>query len=653
MKMASFNNYKHLFTPIKVGSTVLKNRIEFAPMVCNMTNFAGEATQRYIDFVESQAETGVALIHIGATPVDMATGVDYPAELDVTDENKIAGLVMMAEAAHRHGAKLSVELVHAGRGADPELIQSPWALAPSNFPIPGMHPYVKEMDQHDVEYIINCYVNCSVRLKKCGFDGVLIHAAHGNLIAQFLSPLFNHRTDIYGGSFENRCRFPLMLLKAVREAVGQDFLLEMRISGDEMVDGGMRIGEVTDFLKLAQDYIDLVSISAGLIVDPKYRFYTMPPYFRPLAANVHLSRAVKTCSEIRIPVSVVGSILTAEMAEKIIDEGSADMVAMARALLSDPDMLNKSYRGKPETARPCLRCYGCAGGYGTHIHCAVNPSLAKTARYSKPWPAMTKKKVVVVGGGVSGTQAARTLTQKGHSVVLFEKSDRLGGLLNDINKLPFKDDTLRYTEWLVRETLGCGADIRLNTEATAELVMSENPDAIIVAVGSVPARQDIPGLRRDNVINVLDADSGRKKPKGKVLVCGGGMSGCESAIALAMEGCEVTIVDMIPESEFACDAHLLVKSNIRHLFEEHGIKLIGEHIVREISDAGVVVEDKNWQCKTLEADYVIEAFGMEPNKEMSSRFFELIPDVYYTGDCYEVKNIMHANHSAYDRSCNI
>ena len=213
--MPKFNNYKHVFKPLKVGGTTLKNRIEFAPMVCDFTNANGEATQRYADFVESQAASGVALIHLGATPVALLTGADYPSELDVTDDNKGNSLGLLVEAAHTHGAKLSVELVHAGRAADPRLIKSEWALAPSSLPLSGRHPYVKEMDAKDIEHIVWCYADCANRLYRCGFDGVLIHAAHGNLIAQFLSPLTNRRSDNFGGSFENRCRFPLMILKAV------------------------------------------------------------------------------------------------------------------------------------------------------------------------------------------------------------------------------------------------------------------------------------------------------------------------------------------------------------------------------------------------------------------------------------------------------
>ena len=650
--MPIFNNYKHVFTPIKVGRTVLKNRIEFAPMVCDFTNCLGEATQNYVDFVESQAESGVALIHLGATPVNWEHAVDYPSELDVTNELKINSLGLLAEAAHRHGAKLSVELVHAGRGVHPRYLKGEWGLSASSIPVPGSYPYIKEMDQKDIDKVINDYVDCTKRLERCGFDGVLIHGAHGNLIAQFLSPMTNHRHDIYGGSFENRCRFPLMLLKAVREAVRPDFIVELRISGDEILPEGMRIDEVIEFLKLAQEYIDLVTISAGLIVDPRAQFYCMPPYFRPRGANVPYARAVKQCPDIHIPVSVVGGI-DVDMAEKIIAEGSADMVAIARGLLADPDMIKKCYRGKSEEVRPCLRCWGCAGNYASHVQCAVNPALGRTGRYAKVQKAEEKKKVVVIGGGVAGCQAAQTLVKRGHEVILFEKSSTLGGHLNDINKLPFKEDLLRYTNWLINTTMKCGADIRLNTEATVENVMAENPDAVVVATGSIPARPPIPGIDNHKVVNVLDADSGRKKISGKVVVCGGGSSGCESGLALAMQGCDVTIVDMIPVSEFASDMMDLTRKNLFHLLNEYKVKLLGERLVRSINDQGVVVERKDWEYETLEADYVVEALGMKSNNELAEKFKELLPDVYVVGDADEVKNIKRANLTAYDYCCNI
>ena len=653
--MASFNDYEHLFTPLKVGNTTYRSRVEFSPMVCDMTNSLGEPTQGYIDFVEKQAESGVAIIHLGATPVDQENAVDYRSEVDITDDLKIAPLVMLAEAAHRHGAKLSVELVHAGRGADPELTTTPYAIAPSNFPIPDRVKYVKEMDQHDIEKVIWSFCDCAVRLKKCGLDGVLVHAAHGNLIAQFLSPMTNTRVDEWGGSPERRRKFPLLLLKTLREAVGPDFILEMRISGDEIVPEGMRTPEVIDFIKLAQEYIDMVNVSAGLIVEARGRDYSMPSYFRPPGANVPYAKAIKACKEITIPVSVAGGINSAAMAEELIANGDVDCVSIARALLADPDMLNKSWRGQTDRIRPCLRCWMCAGGFGSHIHCAVNPQLARTYRYAKSWPADIKKKVVVVGGGVAGSQAARTLSERGHEVVLFEKSDALGGHLKSISKLPFKGDMQNFTDWINRETTTVGVDVRLNTEATKDLVMAENPDAIIVAVGSIPATPPIPGIDAENVYNVLDVDSGRKSiPSGsKVVVCGGGLSGCESGLALAMDGCDVTIVDMIPLDDFASGGHDLARTALFGLLEKHEIKLIDLSLVRSIEDGKVNIEDKNWKYTALEADYVVEAFGMKKNQEAMDEYFELIPDVYYVGDCYEVKNIMNASFTAYDKAMNI
>ena len=652
--MASFNNYKHVFTPLKVGTTTLRNRIEFSPMVCNYANVTGEPLDGYVEFVEHQAESGVALIHLGATPVEWEYGADYPAELDVTDELKIPGLRRLSDAAHRFGAKLSVELVHAGRGANPSLLKHGYALAPSNFPIPGQVKYVKEMDEHDIEGVVNAFVNAALNLQKANFDGCLVHGAHGNLIAQFLSPLVNKRTDMYGGSFENRCRFPLRVLKEMREAVGKNFILELRISGDEHVEGGMHIEEVVEFIKLAQEYIDLVTISAGMIVDWRAQFYCMPPYYRPRGANVPYARAVKQCPDIHIPVSVVGGIGSCDMADKIIDEGSADMVAMARALLCDPEMLAKSWRGHPEEVRPCLRCWNCSsGGTGKTIECAMNPSLGQPEHYIHPAPARKKKKVVIIGGGPAGTMAARTLVDRGHDVVLFEKKDKLGGLMPDIDKLPFKTDMLAHTEWLQRTTMACGADIRLNTEATKELVMAENPDAIIVAVGSVPVNPPIPGLDKDKVVSVLDVDSGRKKISGKIVVCGGGVSGCESGLALAMEGNEVTIIDMIPADTFAGGMARITRNMLLYLLKENKVKLIGDHLVREITDKGVRIEGKDWKYQEIEADWVVNCFGIKPNEEAKKPFFELIPEVYYVGDCNEIGTLKTANHSAFFRSCRL
>ncbi len=650
---APFNPYPNVFSPLKVGAHTLKNRVEFSPLVSNMVTKDGEITQDYINFVETQAKTGAALITIGATPVNRGLAREYHSEVNVCEDAMLNGLHRLTETAHIFGAKMSVELFHSGLGGDPSLSGKPYVLGPSNFPIPNQIQHVKVMDQSDIEAVIADFVDAAKRCQQAGFDFVMLHAAHGNLLAQFLSERTNRRNDQYGGSIENRQRFPLMVLKAVREAVGPKMGIEMRISGDEIVEDGMRVEETIEFIKKAQEYIDLVHVSAGLIVEYRAQFYTMPPYYREKGCNVKYARAVKQCPDIHIPVTTVGGIVSCEMAEQIIAEGSADMCAMARALLCDPDLLNKSYRGRPQDVRPCLRCWGCADTFGAYTRCAVNPQLSRSDKYSTVHPAPKKKKVVVVGGGVAGMMATRTLVERGHDVVLFEKASRLGGLLHDISCLSFKDDQKRYADWSVRTTMACGADIRLNTEATPELVMVEKPDAIFVCTGSTVAKPPVPGLDGENVYNVMDVDSGRKNVKGKIVVCGGGVSGCECALQLAYDGNDVTVADMLPAEEFAAGLSMITRTMLLMLLEDNGVKLVGDRSVREINKDGVVVADRGWKTELLEADYVVEAFGMKSTNASAQAYRDLIPEVYIVGDASEVKNIKKANHDAYNLACNV
>jgi len=656
LDMGKFNHYKHVLTPIKVGPLTLKNRIQFSPHANNFVTNSGEPTPEFIDYIEDEAKTGVGLLTVYATPVDRETGIDYDAEVDITTDKNIVALQRTTEAAHIHGAKISIELVHAGRGADPALISRDYALAPSNIPIPGQMQNIKVMDNADIQDVIAKYVDCALRAKRCGFDMVMIHAAHGNLIAQFLSPMTNFRNDIYGGSLENRMRFPLMLLKAVREAVGPDMAIEMRISGDEMCEEGMHIDEVIEFLKKAQEYIDLVNISAGIVVNWHASFYTMPPFYLPRGMNIPLARKVKQCPDIHIPVSVVGGLDSLEWVDQIIDEGSADIGVIARALIVDPLLIRKSLLGHPEQICPCIRCWGCAETMGMPIRCAANPAAGRTGKYKDPPKVLEKdrKKIVVVGGGTSGMQATRTLAERGHNVILLEKTDHLGGMLLNIDQLPFKSDLRKYAEWAVRATLACGAEIRLNTVATPELIEAESPDALFIATGSTPAKPQIPGIDGKNVVNVIDVDTKRVKVSGKIVVCGGGVSGCECGLALAMEGCDVTVVDLLPEEDFAKAGMAGITRNmLLWLLQDNKVVLKGNRKVTRITDKGIEVACRNWKTEFLEADYVVDAFGMQPTKGTVDALSDIVFDTYVVGDAYEANNIKSANTRAYTMACNV
>lgn len=645
-------HYPHVFTPLKTKHVTLKNRIQFPPTVSCLSTGAGEVTAEYVNFVTMQARTGVGLITIGATSVDEDFGTDFQGELNITRDEMIGGLARIAEAAHLYGAKISVEMCHAGRGADPALLHQPYAIGPSPVPLPNKCRYVKEMDQHDIDHVVEQYASCAERLKKAGFDMCMVHGAHGNLIGSFLSPKTNLRNDIYGGSLENRMRFPLEVLKAMRERVGDSMGIEMRVSGDEMIEGGLKIDEVIEFLKEAQKYVDLVNVSRGMIVDSNYNYYPQPPYYHPYGHNVYLAEQVKACKEITIPVATVGSIKTLDMAEEILAAGKADVVAMARAFFADPNLMHNACRGQKEKTRPCLRCLQVCNNNcdkGMAIRCAVNPTLGRETLYGEIRPAAVPKKAVVVGGGVAGMMAAQTLTSRGHRVVLFEKGDRLGGHLHEINKLPFKQDLREYTEWDIRTTMECGADIRLNTPATKELILAEEPDAIFIATGSKLAIPPIPGIHGANVATVTDVDCGIVETGEKVVICGGGMSGLECALGLAMAGKDVTVVDMIPVESFAGEIVHYTRDMLFKLLKEHHVSLIGGQKVEFIDADGVHTIDKNWGKHTLECDTVVSAFGLVPELEGTEEYSHLIYDTFVIGDCGEgAKSIGNANWTAFN-----
>lgn len=646
--MSSFNKYPHVFSPIKIGNMEVKNRIQFSPMVSSLSTPTGGVSPELLGYIKYQAQSGVGVITIGSTPIDHINGVDFFGALDVTSDDNMTDLRRISEVVHRYGAKVSCELVHAGRSAPKQFRPNSPAIAPSAIPVENGPTDIREMDEKDMETIRNEYCEVAERLMKSGFDMVMVHAAHGNLLAQFMSPKYNQRTDEYGGSFENRVRWPLSVLKAMRERVGKGLCIDMRISGDELVPGGMGIEETKAFIRLAQEYIDTVHISQGLIVEPKYMPYTMPAFYLPHCHNVKWSEQVKADPEIHIPVTVVGSITTIAEAEEIIASGKADMVAMARQLMCDNKLLYNAYRGMEEKTRPCLRCHECAPADIVHLRCATNPRLGRESELGEIQPSRTPKKVVVVGGGVAGCMAAKTLVERGHDVTLIEKSDKLGGRLHEISCLSFKFDMRRHLQWLMSSTMECGAKIMLSTEATPESIMALAPDTVFVATGADRLTLPIPGIDRANVHHVLDVDTGRVEVGENVVVCGGGLSGTESALQLAMDGKKVTVIDMLPVEQFAKDHSPAPRGMLLQLLEQYGVKLIGGVRVCEIGDDGVHVMAQDGTASVLPCDDVVAAFGMKKNDALLKQMRELLPDVIAVGDCNVVKNIKNANHVAFN-----
>ena len=643
------DRYPHVFQPLTIRGLTLKNRLEYAPTVGVKCSPEGEVTQEMLDYVAWQAKTGVGYLTIGNTPVVHTDSSAWVCELNITQDRCIHGLEMMARTAREHGAEMSVELAHAGRGSN--ATPGNPALAPSDVPLNGGPlGYIKPMNEEDMAFVRQQFVDCAIRCQKAGLRILMIHCAHNNLLAQFLSPASNHRTDQYGGSLENRMRFPLSVLKAVREAV-PNMVIECRCSAQEDTPDGLQLEESLQFMEKAQEYVDIIHVSRGNIFFNYGSTYTIPTYFKGRQLNVAFAAEAK--KRLHVPVAVVGNITSLAEAEEIIGSGKADIVVMAKAYMADEDLIHKSLRGKAEEVRPCTRCDWCgnANNYGTSMRCAINPMLGKDIDLSTLVKPGEEKHVMVIGGGPGGMMAAQTLRKMGHRVSLYEKSDKLGGLLNDATVASFKEYMRLYLQWDIRETMACGAEIHLNTAVTPELVEEVNPDAIIVATGSTYVHPPIPGIDLEKVKTVSDVENHRVPVGQNVVVCGGGIVGLECAVMLGMEGKNVTVIDQIPLEQFAAGMPVFNHIELNHQLDQYSVKRVGGEKIAAFTEAGVETAGGT----VYPADTYVLALGVKPDnklaQELLSRYAE---GVYVVGDCVSTGRVLaDANQEAFHAAIRI
>ena len=641
------DKYQNVFSPFKIGNVDIKNRIETAPMLlCKDPD--GFIRRDTVEFYQALARGGAGIVTIGDSAVDFKVGRSHIGEINLFDDRIVGGLSTVAEAVHRYGAKVSLELNHAGKLALPSNERNPIGPSAEIVMRQGTTIQIQEMNQHMIDSVIDQFASASHRCLKAGFDMVMIHGGHGWLLGQFASTLTNKRTDRYGGSLENKARFANELLMEIRKRVGTNLAIEYRISAEELVPGGMQIDETIEFLRLIQDKIDLVNVSLGTMgVDPKYGLWMQPTYL-PHGYNVHRAERIKKA--IGVPVTAVGSITDLGMADRIIAEGKADIVAMARSVVADPEIVNKTYRGELDNIRPCLRCCICAERPARFypIRCAVNPVIGREVEYGYIRPAEKLKKVIIIGGGPAGMEAALVASSRGHHVTLFEKEKELGGNLQVAASPVFKADMKRYLNWLKDKVRQAPVKVILSTEASAGLVMAERPDVLIVAVGAKPYIPDIPGLKQTDAVIASDIYTGKELTGKTVIVAGFGLVGCESALLLAQQGKKVIVIDMIEESKIAVDAGIAPRSELLKQLRQLGVEFKAEVILKGINTEGAIIIDKNSSRSTIPADTVVLALGYNVRTEVAKSFERLAREVYVVGDCREPRNLMAAIHDGFN-----
>lgn len=629
------NLYPHLFSPLKVKNLILKNRIMSAPNMLFHT-VDGRPTDYYIRYLEHKARGGAGIVNLGEIPV--CDGGCHTPGMDLTRDN-LPLFAEMSAAIRESGAIASVELTHGGRNARPEFNKKA-PMGPDEF-VTAQGVHINQMTEQDMEDVAEAFAWATEFWMGAGFDTVLIHAAHGWLFPQFLSPLMNHRTDKYGGSLENRMRFPLMVLKRIRDRVGPDKAVCIRLSGSERDPEGFDVNDIIAFLEKAQEYVDLVEISVENLVN----FFGTT--YRPWGLNADISEAIKKSGRVNIPVFVIGSILDPELAEEIIASGKADGVSMSRALIADPYLPEKALIGKADEITPCLRCLNCTDSDNLHRHfvCSVNPLIGREERLGfgeDIGKAKNPKSVLVVGGGPAGMQAAITAAERGNAVTLCERSDSLGGLLKFTDKDSLKVDLKRYKQYLVRMTGKKGINVLLNTEVSDELIERIAPDTIIVATGSKPVTPDIKGIgSARHATDVYFSDAGNSD---EIVMIGGGLVGIETAMHLANLGKRVTVLEMA--ADVAMDAGPVYKIGMLWRAEQLGVNIVTGAAVCEVGN-GEVVYTKDGAEQHVKADEVLYAVGM---KSDDSVYFDLAmkaPHVVPVGDCKTVGKVAGAVHSAY------
>jgi 2,4-dienoyl-CoA reductase-like NADH-dependent reductase (Old Yellow Enzyme family)/thioredoxin reductase len=634
--------YPHLFQPIRIGKLTLKNRITNAPTYNFLASYDNHVTREGIEFSKPVGRGGAATVTLGSGFINRALPPAAHHIVGLNDDWIVTYLSEWCEAVKRYGAKACVELVPIASYFGTHEVESSVGIP--------MEIDCNFLSLEELQRFVEDYGKAARNVLKAEGDMVLIHGAHCQLPALLFSKVFNRRTDQYGPqSFENRCRFAVEILDAIRTEVGDRLAIEYRISAIDMVPGSPDIQEVIEFAKVIQDKIDLLHISRGNLAINRLTPYIFPPAYMDHGININYAAQFKKA--LHIPVSVVGAV-TMEQAETAIASGKVDMVALCRQLIADPETVNKLERGLENDVRPCVRCNTCISRshFGSKPpRCAINPFVGRELDYGYYPAPKRKKKVVVVGGGPAGLEAARTLAERGHKVVLFEKASQLGGLLHGAAKSPMKADLKKYLDWSIRTaTRNKNVRLRIGTEATLKLVAEEKADALILAMGAIAVIPKLTYLDRSRVIWVGDVDNGNVKIGNNVLIAGAGLTGCEAALRFLQSGKKVILIDALPKEELGSGSSPINAYAIFNMLAEYNVDLRTQTKLIDVTqDYAIVVRDGREEG--LVFDTLVLSLGTEVDTEAIDRFRTAAAECYVVGTSNgRAGTVWNATTSAFD-----